>query len=128
MTKRRSRNATRPRMISEVCGMTGLTGPSAARMRVSITVSPNAIWIRSGSRDEVHDEADQREDLDDGEGGPRETEQHAAGLGLAGGAADDRGEDQTHADARADGREAVTDGGEALVQVDGVLGDLESAH
>src|SRR5687768_2473916 len=128
MTKKRSRNATRPRMISEVCGRTGLTGPSAATMRVFITDSPNAIRIRSGSRDEVHDEADQREDLDDGEGGPRQAEQHAAGLGLTGGAADDRGEDQTHADARADGREAVADGRETLVQVDGVLGDLDSAH
>src|SRR3954447_9759796 len=63
--------------------------------------------------DEAERDAEQRENLDHGEADPEERLGDAGRLRLAGGRLDVGGEDQAHADAGSDGREAVTDGGGA---------------
>src|ERR1700759_5066543 len=63
--------------------------------------------------DEAERDAQQREDLDDGEADPHERLSDAGSLGLTRGRLDVRSEDQTHTDTRADGGKAVPDGGGA---------------
>src|SRR4051794_7458689 len=124
MTQSRSRKAIRPRMSSEGCGSTGLGVSSAARIKVFTTTSPYAMRPElSGRSDEEEHEADQGEHLDEHEGRPRDVHQRATGLRLTSGAVDDRGPDETHADAGADRAEAVADQGETRVDVD-CLGGL----
>src|SRR5215216_2351098 len=60
-------------------------------------------------------DADDGEGLREGEAEDGDALQHAARLGLAGDAADVRSEDQTDADARTDGGEAVPDHVQAAV-------------
>src|ERR1041384_3821477 len=118
---------------SEGCGRTGLIcSPSAARLRLFSTTSPNAVAERGSGvargRDEEEHQADQGEHLDQNEGHPGDAHELALRLRLTRGAVDDSGPDQTHTDTRADRAEAVTDEREARVDVDlrGFLGENNS--
>src|SRR5690242_16322373 len=71
-----------------------------------------AVRSAEATEDEGQRDADDREGLGHGEADPGGAHHGATRLGLAGGALDDGGEDQAHADAGADGGEAVADDAE----------------
>ena len=101
--------------ISSGAGSSGFSVASGMRRGVMACVTADE------AEDEGEGDADDRERLGQGEADERGAEHRAAGLGLTGGALDDGGEDQTHADTGADRAEAVADDAERA-------GELQGSH
>src|ERR1035437_544257 len=76
--------------------------------------------MRSGRlEDEGEHQTEDGQRLSEGEAEDGDRLQHATSLGLTGDTVDVGGEDQSDADTRADGREAVADDGNVSTNVDG---------
>src|SRR5687768_6828119 len=91
-----------PTMISAVCGISGFGSPCS-----SSAASRKSVFIADALEDEREHQTEERERLGQGEPEERDGLEQASRLRLAGDAVDVRGEDETHADAGADGRQAV---------------------
>src|SRR5690349_17474137 len=106
-------------MISSAgCGMMGSLPPQPLSSAATTTDEITAVLTLSCCaraaglvsevvEDEREHQAQQREELGQGEAGERDGLQHAPRLGLARHPVDVRGEDETHADTGADGGETV---------------------
>src|SRR4029453_12467388 len=106
MTKVNNRANTIAAITSARFGSSGFSPWRGIRSVVIVTTRSRA------AEDEGETEADDRQPLGPRESDPGRAHHRPAGLRLPRGALDDRGEDQAHADAGADGAEAVADDAE----------------
>src|SRR5689334_6434424 len=108
-TPKTMKKQIRPTINSAVSGMRGFSAPASARKAIMSEPFVESGYWSSAAEDEGNDQAEQRQHLTE-----REAQEHVGaddrhGLGLTGHGLDGVTEDQTDADAGADGGETVGD-------------------
>src|SRR6478609_550973 len=113
---------TTVRRMTNTIAITISTGSGRSGL-VAYGMRSDVMAVRSAqaAEDEGQRDTDDRQGLGHGEADPGGAHHRAAGLGLTRRALDDGGEDQAHADTRADGSQAVADDAERA-------GELQWSH